>query len=247
MTEPATWIQVLNGAGGVLGAVSAAVVGGYALTVQRRTNSDERDRQAAMAEHDLARVQQAWESSQERSQERARLWEQRTTAYAQVFEALQSGAGLDDRARALAMYAAAWPLRPRVHLFGSPGVAGALDRFLNAGRRVGEGTLDDRARGAWSAADYELRREIRLSLGGDMAVELDLQPQDPVGVEAFAAVANTPPRVATAPPVTPPPAVQSAISEPGLDVEPDVEPAASEMRTPAGEAERTRGRHRRVS
>jgi hypothetical protein len=227
VAEPATWIQVLNGAGGVFGAVSAAVVGGYALTVQRRTHSDERDRQAAMAEHEAARLQQAWETAQEKAQERARLWEHRTTAYAQVFEALQSGAGLDDRSRALAMHAAAWPLRPKVHLFGSPGVTQGFDRFLNASRRVGDGTIDDRARGAWSAADYELRREIRLSLGGDMAVELDLQPQAPVGVEAFAAVAAAPP-----PASAPPPAKA---------------PTVPETRGPVGRAEQVGGRHRRVS
>jgi hypothetical protein len=239
MAEPATWIQVLNGAGGVLGAVSAAVVGGYALTVQRRTHSEERDRQAALADQEMARLQQAWEGSQERARERARLWEQRTSAYAQVLEALQSGAGLDDRHRALAMRAAAWPLRPRVHLFGSPGVATAFDRFLNASSRVGEGTLDDRARGAWSAADYELRREIRLSLGGDMAVELDLRPQDPVGIDAFAVVAEPSP--------APPPSASTPAGAPAGNGQRPVEPAPPGPRGPANETEPAHGRHRKVS
>jgi hypothetical protein len=187
MADTPQWVSIVEGVGGALGAVSAAGVAALALVLQRRSNREERDRQARQQRDDRDAMRAAARSE--------RIWEQRSDVYLDLLQALQPEAADSAAGKLQRMYDAAWPLRSRVHAFGSRDVVDAYSDFIVATREQlmrQSGTpleTDD-----VDEARKQLRMAIRISNGVDYADEFEsFGPSPHLGAAPVANPVGPPP------------------------------------------------------
>ncbi|WP_154402678.1 hypothetical protein [Nocardioides speluncae] len=194
MADPPQWVSVVEGVGGALGAVSAAGVAALALVLQRRTNREERERQTRQQQDDREAMRAAARSE--------RIWEQRSDVYLDVLQALQPEAGASAEEKLQRMYDAAWPLRSRVHAFGSREVVDTFSDFVTATREQlshDPGTPVETA--GVEEARKQLRMAIRISNGVDYADDYDSIGPNPFTVPEHVANPVSP---VPQPPLQPP-------------------------------------------
>ena len=83
MADTPTWITALQAIGGTLGALAAPAVAAIALYYQRKTNSEERNRQASEAREER--------EAQRRATRDAQIFYQRAECYIAVMRQVNSG------------------------------------------------------------------------------------------------------------------------------------------------------------